>query len=202
MPGAIDDFRHIVEAACIDGLTDLAIAQKLNEAGCDIGRERVRTWIQEEVAAGRLAPRLRRSHRGRRKRSTNVSSTPKETVPPAVSSLELLAVNGSFSDAPKLVKLFMTKANACDRDFHRAFRVLEIPQTDEDEIDFTWYARKLGPEIVRKMGELEFFLLAILQPTLRLNAGLGTQEWIRAAAHEALEIHRIMLKAIVSSATP
>lgn len=47
MASALDQFRSMVLTYCKQDYTDALIVRGLHAAGCPIGRERIRVWLQQ-----------------------------------------------------------------------------------------------------------------------------------------------------------
>lgn len=83
MASKLEDYRELISDCCSQGIHDAQIVRELRKAGCEIGRERVRSWIKDETALGRL-PRRKPTARGRPSVKNAVSSGAESTRPPAI----------------------------------------------------------------------------------------------------------------------
>ena len=198
MASKLDQYRKAVATDLEAGLSDLQIQKNLTSKGCDIGRERLRRWIGEEQAAGRLPDRQRRNLAGRPKCAIEPSLLVR-IIPssPPVDTLLFLCNEISTTEIPELPLLFPVNSHSkAGRIYWNLIKAAGLPQDDGEEIDFQLLARNLGAEKVAGITELEFFLLAMVQPTWRDNNAQGTRKWIQGIALEALEIRKTMRQVV------
>lgn len=181
-------------------LSDLKIAERLKELGVKKGRESIRKWIRKRQKEGRLPVRVGGNRAGRKRKApkVNVELLPPE-VPPSIRGLGVFEAIVSWHPPSRIFELvapFLFEPEVSDLGYWEAFAKAKIPQGADSEIDLVALAQEMGRDQVFLLTDIEFFLLALIQPILRVNGSRGTTRWITWVAREALEIKNTMHTAV------
>lgn len=178
MASALDQYRELIAECCARGDNDAKIVRGLSDAGCAVGRERIRTWIRQETEAGRL-PTRKPSGRGRPpvRRST-------DTPPPPPASKD--TVSPTQSTPPSETENYNPTALA---------DTFGIPIDPSGALDLLGWARLLGTQRVQRVSELELFLIEALQNPWRDHPAKWTKPWVESVRKSAKIIGEHMLEA-------
>lgn len=170
MPSIIDSFRPQVEEACGRNDCDADIHRMLNRLGCLVGRERVRTWLIAETAAGRLPTRTFHSRRGRPPKAKKVPP-PRQFDSPTAASADEDTESAWLAAIRVIGEMFCIPLKPCG------------------SFDFMKWAQELGKERVQAMGDLEFFLVESLEHPWRDHPERWQPAWI-ASVHRSSQARR------------
>lgn len=192
-----------------ESISDLKIAERLKDLGHTKKRESIRKWLRRMQKKGKLPVRTGGSRAGR---PAGSKTKPKihgaEFLPPesladmrGLSLLEALAQGYAPSPVIEIVAPFLLNEIGNDLQVAAALEKADVQLIDADhvegEIDVTVLALRMGREKVSGLSDLEYFLLALLQPTIRVSTAKGTTKWMSWVAREALEIKKTMRSAVM-----
>lgn len=175
MASELEKFRNLIEECCRRGDFDAKILRDLQAAGSGVGREQTRRWIKNETLLGRLAAR---KPSGRGRPATKSASS----LPPLVSENSLLpTIPTPPSDAKTLDAAVVAETFA-------------IPIDEVGRLDSASLARLLGTAKLRKMSELEFFLVESHANPWCDHPKKWTKEWVESVQKSAKALREQMLE--------
>jgi hypothetical protein len=177
MASALESYRREIEACCRRGDHDAKIVRTLRSMGCQVGRERIRTWVKKETEAGRL-PAREPSKRGR---------------PPAKNAAPHgpVSVGTSPQGEPKAESTAVPKTFSATA-FASAF---DIPIDSREDLDLLAWARKLGSKRVQSLSDLELFLIESLEKEWRDHPQKWSQKWVQSVRRCAECLREQMIEA-------
>jgi len=189
----LDPFRKLILTKWRAGESQSAILQALNAKGCSIKRERLRTWIIEQVALGRFSARS----------TATAGRPPKQTENQR--SLGFLSKLSEDSSAPVYIPIMLALLFPGRESSGLALSTTEeecarigIPLDDRGEMDLIAFAKSAGVERILSLGDMDLiFLASFLEPWSR-HPDRWSESWLQGVFRAAAALRVTLLEATES----
>ena len=209
--GKLQPWRETIAAAWQEGRSIRAIWISLKQQGCQVSYERTRTWIEDEVAHGRLPPRVSsRVGRPRKQPAAHVSIA--DASPLALESLEIGPADESApvgtaaifpllpeqikNNVSRLIGAFGHRGSIDSKNIVDDWHKVGISVDSNSEPDFMKLAQTLGKNGVSQLSGMEFFFLASFLKPWRTHANRWSPAWAYGVLQEAANLKGRMLDAV------
>jgi len=185
----LDSFRKLILTKWRAGESQLTILEELRAKGCPIKRERLRTWIREQVALGRFPMRAATAGRPPKKAQNQ-------------RSLGFLSHDPSAPvDIPIMLRiLFIGKGSSgldIDPTKEECARI-GIPLDENGEMDLVAYAKSAGVERILSLGDMDLiFIASFLEPWSR-HPDRWSESWLQGVFRTAAALRVTLLEAAES----